>query len=74
MATLSEATAQLAAWEAASLALASGKTAEVNGRRLDRSNASEVLKMIAHWESKIRVLTDAASGFDGRFNLVRFPR
>lgn len=53
MATLAEAQAQLAAWEAASLATSSGKSYTIDtggiNRQLTRNNADEIVAMINHW-------------------------
>lgn len=66
MATLSEAQAQLAAWEAASLALASSKSysIEVDGssRTLTRSDAAEVTRMLAYWRAEVARLGRGGSG------------
>jgi len=62
MATLAEATAQLAAWEAASLATASGRSYAIGDRQLTRNNASEIVDMIAFWQRKVDSLTAAAGG------------
>lgn len=64
--TLEQAEAQLAAWLAASLALTSSESYEIdtgNGRRkLTRSNAEHVQKMIVYWQSKVDALTPAGAG------------
>ena len=62
MATLSEAQAQLAAWEAASLATATGKSYSIGDRQLTRNNADEIMKMIGHWQGVVNTLTAAAAG------------
>lgn len=66
MATLSEAQAQLAAWEAASLALAEGKSASFSNaggasRSLTVADADEVQRMIAYWERKVASLSASSS-------------
>ena len=62
MATLAEATAQLAAWEAASLATASGKSYAIGDRQLTRNNAQEIVTMIGYWQRRVDALTAAAAG------------
>ena len=62
MATLSEAAAQLAAWEAASLATAGGKSYTIGDRQLTRNNAEEIIKMIGHWQGVVNTLTAEAAG------------
>ena len=62
MATLAEATTQLAAWEAASLALAAGKSYSIGDRSLTRNDAVEVRSMISYWQRKVDTLTARASG------------
>ena len=62
MATLAEAQAQLAAWEAASLATASGKSYSIADRQLTRNDADEIVKMMNHWQGVVNSLTAAANG------------
>jgi hypothetical protein len=62
MATLAEATAQLAAWEAASLATATGKSYSIADRQLTRNNAEEIMQMINHWQGVVNNLTASANG------------
>lgn len=62
MATLAEATAQLAAWEAASLATASGRSYAIGDRQLTRNNAEEIINMINYWQRKVDALTAASGG------------
>ena len=75
MATLSEARAQLAAWEAASLALAAGKehwlTTAGGARRLMRSDAEEVTRMIDHWQTKVNRLQSPTGAIP--FAVAAFP-
>lgn len=47
--TLSQASAQVSAWEAASLAVAGGQSYSINGRSLTRTNASEIREMLDYW-------------------------
>jgi hypothetical protein len=65
MATLADAQAQLAAWEAASLALASNKSYTIGGRTLTRANSDEVIKMISYWERKVDKLLSGGIRFTG---------
>ncbi len=64
--SLAQAQAQLDAWLAASLAVASSQEYEIdtgNGRRkLKRADAAEIQKMIAHWQSLVETLTPASAG------------
>ena len=60
--TLTEAQAQLAAWEAASLALAGGKEHSIGDRRIRLEDGPEVRAMIGFWQSRVNALTAAASG------------
>ena len=70
MATLSEAQAQLAAWEAASLKTAEGKSYAIGDRSLTRNNADEIAKMINYWAGQVNALTAAASGSNKRASLA----
>ena len=74
MATQAEATAQLAAWEAASLALASSSSYTLpGGRSLTRANQQEITNMIAFWSREVRRhQTIAAGGKTGRYAVARF--
>lgn len=60
--TLVQAQAQLDAWIAASLAVASSQSYSIAGRSLSRANASEINDQIIFWENKVKVLTAGASG------------
>lgn len=64
--TLQQAQAQLDAWIAASTAVASNQSYEIdtgNGRRkLQRADAAEVRQMISYWQEKVTALTLAVSG------------
>ena len=51
--TLAQAQAQLEAWEAASLALATGQAYTIGSRSLTRSDGSEVRKMIDFWQGRV---------------------
>ena len=74
MATLAEAQSNLAAWEAASLALASSSSYTLpGGRSITRANADEVTRMIAFWQRQVaRLGTVAAGGRTGGHKLARF--
>lgn len=63
--TLSEAQAQLAAWEAASLALAGGKEHAIGDRRIRLEDGPEVRAMLGHWQAQVNALTAAAAGAAG---------
>ena len=45
--------AQLEAWEAASMALANGKTYQIGDRILTLSNATEVRRQINYWSREL---------------------
>lgn len=55
--TLATAEAQLAAWEAASIACASGQAYSIAGRALTRANAAEIRNQITFWNSMVNRLT-----------------
>ena len=61
MATLVEATAQLAAWEAASLATADGRSYSIGDRSLTRNDTSQILEMIAFWQRRVDALSATGS-------------
>lgn len=65
MANLSEARAQLAAWEAASLALAKGREHQIGDRRIRLEDASEVRQMIGYWSRQVAALEAAEAGRSG---------
>ncbi len=60
--TLEQARAQLAAWLAASLAVAQGQSYEISGRRLARADAAEVTRNVQYWQQQVSLLTRAATG------------
>lgn len=62
MATLTEARAQLAKWEAASLALADNRSYTIGDRQLTRANADEVVRMLRHWKGEVKELEAARPG------------
>ncbi len=75
MSTLSEAQAQVAAWEKASRDLARGQVARVGDQRLDRSDADNVIKMLGYWRGEVaRIQRVAAGGDDLSIALARFPQ
>ncbi|WP_291854847.1 DUF6148 family protein [Bradyrhizobium sp.] len=59
--TLAQAQAQLAAWLAASSAVATGQEYEIDTgagrRRLKRADASEIRHQIDYWQAKVSALT-----------------
>jgi len=62
--TKAQAEAELAAWEAASLALAGGAnsytiTTGTSSRSLTKASGYIVLKMIDYWERKVKRLSDS---------------
>jgi len=60
--TLTEAQAQLDAWEAASLAVASNQSYTIKDRSLTRADASDILAMINYWSGMVARLTRNAAG------------
>lgn len=64
--TLTQAETQLAAWIAASSAVATGQEYEIdtgNGRRrLKRADAAEIRQQIIFWDAKVKELTPVGSG------------
>lgn len=64
--SLVQAQAQLDAWLAASLAIASSQSYEIetgNGRRkLQRADAAEITRMIQFWQNKVDAATPIAGG------------
>lgn len=60
--SLAQAEAQLAAYLAASLAVSSGQSYEIAGRRLVRANADEIQTCIDRWDARVKALSAAASG------------
>jgi hypothetical protein len=64
--TLAQAQAQLAAWLAASAAVAQSQMYEIetgNGRRkLQRADAAEIRQQITFWQNKVNLLTGATAG------------
>ena len=60
--TLAEATAQVEAWKAASLALATAKSYTIGNRQLTRSDTAEIRDMITYWEGQCQALEAQARG------------
>jgi hypothetical protein len=60
--TLAQAETQLAAWLAASSAVATGQSYSIAGRSLSRVDAGEIRDQITYWDGKVRSLTASASG------------
>lgn len=58
---LATAKAQLDAWTAASLALASGQSYAIGDRQLSRANADEVLRMVNYWQRQVDTLSVPAT-------------
>jgi hypothetical protein len=59
--TLAEAEAQLAAWLAASTAVASNQSYTIGGRTLTRANADSIQRQVEYWDSKVKALSTAAT-------------
>jgi len=60
--TLAEAQVQLAAWEAASLALATGQSYTIGTRELTRADWGSVRDAIGYFENKVAKLTAGTTG------------
>lgn len=60
--TLAQAETQLAAWIAASTAVAGGQSYSIAGRSLSRVDAGEIRDQITFWDGKVRSLAAAVSG------------
>lgn len=74
MATLTEAKAQLAAWEATSLALSQGKAVTHGDRRLELSDIQEVRSMITYWGRQVADLEASSRGRVSRLgSIATFP-
>lgn len=63
--TLNQAEEQLAAWLAASSAVANNQSYTIAGRSMTRANASEIRENIDYWDGKVKKLSGAASGNRG---------
>ena len=60
--TLEQAEAQLAAWLAASEAVARNQSYRIGERQLTRADAAEVRRMVDYWDGKVQALAGAATG------------
>lgn len=60
--TLAQAEAQLAAWLAASTAVASGQSYTIGTRQLTRADASEIRENVEYWDAKVKALDSGRSG------------
>lgn len=74
MATLSEAQANLASWEAASASLATSASYTMpNGFAVTRADGQTVLNQIAYWQRVVQQLQAQANGArSGRVRIARF--
>lgn len=60
--TLAQAEAQLAAWLAASSAVAAGQSYSIKDRSLSRVDAAEIRQQIDYWQGWVNTLTRRATG------------
>lgn len=60
--TLAQADAQLAAWVAASTAVAGGQSYTIGSRSLSRADASDIKDMVVFWNDQVKSLTSGRSG------------
>jgi hypothetical protein len=60
--TLADAEAQLAAWLAASTAVANGQSYTIEGRSLTRADAAEIRRSLDYWDQKVQTLSMRSSG------------
>lgn len=60
--TLAQAQAQLDAWMAASIAVASGQSYQIAGRQMTRVNAEHIDRMLEYWQAKVSQLSVQATG------------
>ena len=63
--TLVQAEAQLAAWLAASTAVAGGQAYSIGGRSLTRANATYILEQVEFWDAKVQSLTRGGRAIKG---------
>jgi hypothetical protein len=71
MITLVQAQAQLDAWLAASLSVASNQSYRMaDGRELRRADAAEIRNQIVFWQGQVQSLTTAAAGGRRRIRYV----
>ena len=59
--TLAQAQAQLDAWMAASLAVASSQSYRIGDRMLTRADAIEIRNWVIYWQGQVNALTAAAA-------------
>jgi hypothetical protein len=64
--TLAEAQSQLAAWLAASKAVANNQSYKIGDRELTRVNAAWINQQILYWEQKVTQLENLAAGRPAR--------
>lgn len=61
--TIDQAQAQLDAWSAASLAVASNQSYRMaDGRELTRADAADILSAVKFWRAEVERLTPAGAG------------
>ena len=60
--TQAQAQAQLDAWLAASLAVATGQSYEIADRKLTRADAGEIRRQIEYWQAKVSLAATASAG------------
>lgn len=60
--TLADAEAQLAAWLAASTAVATGQSYSIEGRSLTRADAAEIRRSLDYWDQKVQTLSALSFG------------
>jgi hypothetical protein len=60
--TVAQAQAQLDAWLAASIAVASNQSYSIGDRTLTRANAASIENMITYWQRQVDRLTPKARG------------
>jgi hypothetical protein len=68
--TLAQAEAQLAAWLAASTAVASNQAYTIAGRSLTRANAAEIREQVDYWDQKVKSLASTAGAAGRRTRYV----
>lgn len=56
--TLADAEAQLAAWLAASSAVARNQSYSIDGRSLARADAGEIREQVTFWDSQVKRLSN----------------
>ncbi len=63
--TLAQAETNLAAWLAASEAVAKSQAYSIAGRTLTRTNAAEIREQIDYWDKKVKNLSRGGIGVRG---------